>query len=189
MMTSGNLWLEITIAGFPYLLSFFFLVLSATGVKDLKAVTPDKDYLPYISVGVVAASYVIGVLTHRLTQIVVPPLMGFLERRLRLSNLANPQDPETLARNMARVWQRGSERLNKEIDFQFSLVALLRSLVLSLPILGLCISAWLSQARYSGLWIPVVTSLALASACLVVYRKQRLQVIRLRTAAFSELDK
>jgi len=43
-MTGATLWLEATIAGFPYLLSLFFFVLRWYEIYDLQKIIPLKNF-------------------------------------------------------------------------------------------------------------------------------------------------
>jgi hypothetical protein len=76
-MTAATLWLEITIAGSPLLAAILFVTFSIVGVKDLSKLGVPADYLPYLSVVLIIASFLTGIVTLRIGQI----LMFMLSRR------------------------------------------------------------------------------------------------------------
>ena len=188
-MTRRTLWLEITIAGFPYALALFFLVLRYYGVSDVEKVLPSKEYLPFIAVVILAISYVLGILAHRLLQIVIRPMMRLVRYCFRRGTRHDGSTPDDTTNYMVRVWQRGSERLNRELDFQFSLCALLQSLVVSVPLLGLSFSLWSCRSQNKFTWGILVLSIAFSGLCILVYKHQQRYLSRLRSLVCNEMDK
>jgi len=68
-MTAPTLWIEMTMAGSVYVASLLFLVLGCWR-PDLESLAKHFDHLlPYIAVAVVALSYILGFVAHRLIQI------------------------------------------------------------------------------------------------------------------------
>lgn len=187
-MTATTLWIEITIGGSLYLVAVGFLILAGFGIKDLRSLEAAKDYLPYLSACGVAASYIAGIVAHRLVQMLASPLLSRIERLLRITPLTERSDRNQVLTNMVKVWHSGSARLHRELDFQYALVALLRSLLLSVPFLGASISVWLVTAAPSRSWLPVLSVVLLWPLCFAAYRRQWMQYRTIRNAAISELN-
>jgi hypothetical protein len=76
-MTAPTLWIEITIAGFVYLVALCFFFLAIFKVSGFQILQPAKDFLPYISAGAIAASYVTGIVAHRIVQMIS---LGFFDK-------------------------------------------------------------------------------------------------------------
>jgi hypothetical protein len=166
-------WLEITIAGAVYLLAAFFWVLVSLGLSDeqfgaLSSQTL-KEYLPYAAVAFAAASYVVGILANRVIQLtprrLINPILTFLS--------PEPAPPVVGERsNMVRIWQYGSERLHRELDFQYSLVVLIRSLLFSVPLFGAGVATWLYSSKRAGVWQTVILASLIWLACVLALRRQ-----------------
>jgi hypothetical protein len=112
-----------------------------------------KDFLPYFSAILVGASYVSGMVAHRGIQALKP--------RTRLLKLMGKEGDPTGRRkreaNLIEVWQFGSSRLHREVDFQYAMVVLLRSLSYSIPFLAISILTWLNTTNKKGsLWVIVI---------------------------------
>src|SRR4051812_29082711 len=162
-----TLWLEITIAGAVYLLAALFWLLISLGLSDkqLCALSPHlKEYISYLAVGFAVASYVIGILAHRVIQLtprrLFKPLLSFV----------SPESENYIAGervNMVRIWQYGSERLHRELDFQYGLVALIRSLLFSIPLLGAGMATWLHYSKWAGIWQTVLIAALMWLACVL----------------------
>jgi hypothetical protein len=186
-VTAPTLWIEITIAGAVYVAAICFAWLGWLRAKDLLAVVGDKDLLPYLSAMAVAVSYVVGMLTHRLTAIVGRPVLKHLERVATIPRLFDPTPREVHFADMVSVWQRGSARLHRELDFQFALVALLRSLLFSVPTLTISVIFWLARTQQAGQWSAASGAVVLWSMVLVAYHRQWVQYRAIRRAAIEEI--
>ena len=97
-MNTFSLWIEISISGFFYVIALFFFLLTILGVENLNFIPNFKDYLAFVGVGIAIISYIFGILAHRLKEEVN-------------NSKADSVD----------LWQYGSARLHKEIDFQFTI--------------------------------------------------------------------
>lgn len=167
-----TLWLEITIAGAVYLLAALFWILVSLSPldKQLSDLSENlKNYLPYVAVGFAAASYVVGILAHRVIQLtplrLVSHFLAFVH--------SEPEEYVVGDReNMVRIWQYGSERLHRELDFQYGLVALIRSLLFSVPLLGAGLSVWLYSSNRAGTWQVAVLAAIVWLACLLALGRQ-----------------
>ena len=186
-MTNGTLWIEITIAGCPYVLSVGLLVLAFLGIKDLGQWSVEK-YLPYLSVVFVGTSYIFGIISHRVVPEIAASVLRPFRRIIQLQELKSPWSVEERTMQTLIIFQNGSQRLHRELDFQFSLVALLRSLLFSIPLLFFSFSVWLIQSNRSG--VALCAALAVPFWCLsfLAYRKQWAQYVRFMTETSKFLD-
>lgn len=169
-MTRGTLWIEITIAGSLYVMSLFFMFAGIYGNSYLGYEAHRfNSYLTYVAVGVVALSYIVGFVAHRVIQIFNWRLLRWArlttvkapksslkkERTSRLTRFDefvirdekdNPNgDPKSLEERMAGetvIWALNPQRIHNEIDFQFGQVALLRSLIWSTLLLASSVLFW-----------------------------------------------
>lgn len=175
-MTAPTLWIEITIAGAVYLIGISFLLFAGFGIADPRTLLPPEHFFPYLSAGVVAASYGIGVVAHR----VVQKVKCFIFERGKQANAME------WYRDSITIWQFGSQRTNRELDFQYGLVTLFRSLVCSIPFLGFSAIAWMARTGKPGAYSVIVLVIALWAPCFAAYRWQEINMRGLRDAAITE---
>ena len=190
-MLPPTLWVEIIIAGFVYLLAGFFLILTRMDSSSLMNLGVLKDYAALVSILVIFASYVLGLLAHRLLQLalltVVDPLLKLLGIKF---NVIGDTRKDFFSMNFV-LQQYGSQFLHREIDLQYSAFALFSSLIISLPLLGWSLSEWLIKikapawASDTALW----TCVLLAVAFFIVNIRQRRNFNGIRDEAFKELMK
>src|SRR5262249_43085605 len=133
---------------FFFVASLFFLALKLLDIHDLNFFVPLKDYLTFISVGVLGFSYILGILAHRAATII------FVQGS-RLIDHQNRGLQESPGAEMVQVWQYGSERLHTELDYQFNFLSLFASMTAAAPALGICAAAWLSDTAANHLAVPV----------------------------------
>ena len=144
-----------TIAGSVYVASLFFFVLALRyphlNLEGLA--TRFNPYLTYVAVGLVALSYVFGFVAHRVIQVAIDgrKIVKLWWQDLQLFPL-NQQLPdekkivreelrETLMEEM-NIWALCSDRVHREMDFQFPQLALFRSLTVSSLLLAASIAYW-----------------------------------------------
>jgi hypothetical protein len=180
-LTATALWLEITIAGFMYLVAICFFALAGFRFTDFQKVLGLKEILPYLSVGVVASSYVIGMISHRITQALKWAVVKWWHKRSKKPRV--PDDIKFFTSKMVPIWQSASDRLLKEIDLQYGLVSLLGSLTWSTPLVALSIVAWLLSVRRHGIWMVAAFAIGFWVCCFVAYRRQARQCVELREQA------
>lgn len=187
-MVPPTLWVEIIIAGFVYLLAFFFFVLNKAGIYDFGFMPPLADFVGLISLLVVFASYIFGFLMHRLVQIVILNIVAKLLGKLGFDfNLLGDAKPG-FYRDSFALYQYGSPALHREIDLQYSAFALFTSLVFSLPLLGASLFFWLGHTDVKDWALSVLlTCIGLSILSLLVNIRQRERFNRIRDAAFKEL--
>jgi len=167
-VTAATLWIEITIAGAAYLAAITFALLAYFHMQEIPWV--DKDTLPYVSVIAVGISYVLGIGVHRLTQGLGTVLSHvWAGDPWWLRPVFASHDGRVNRDIQAVFWQRGSDRLHREIDFQYALLALLRSLVLSIPLLALAVAAWFSiTPKHQNAVRPTLLGGSVAVALVVI---------------------
>jgi hypothetical protein len=193
-MTSTGLWTEILISGFLYLSVAFFAVLKLLNVTDLRFLSNFKDYLAIISGGVVVLSYLVGMMAHRLESIVSDisrPLVRVIQLRIfRRTIVQSIERSQNHRMEHVRVFQYGSERLNRELDFNFSFFVLFRSLVVSSFLLGVSCSFWLMDTSFRKYSLPVFVVSCLIALCFFgAYKKQKDHYMKLRDESFKEMEK
>jgi hypothetical protein len=185
-MSTSSLWAEVTISGFMLFLTLFFLALKWLGIHDLSFFSDLKDYMTILSIGVVAVSYIFGILVHRLIFIMVPPVLRFLRRQFR-------QVAESELRSHSRmvlVWQYGSERLQRELDYQFNFLALFTSMTVILPVLGVSAAIWVADTIAHSLAGPIlILGIALGIGFFIAYSNQSRRYRQLQDQALLEMEK
>lgn len=189
-MIASTLWAEITISGFIFLLSGAFLTLKYLGVRDLSFVAGLNDYATVLSVLAIAASYILGILIHRLISIAIKssrPLLLRLRRADGRATRPGSSVPEgTHARTV--IMQYGSDRLLKELDFQFNFLALFSQLAVALPLLGISAALWLADTAAGRLATPVlVIGLVMGAGFVVARVSQGRSYERLEVRAYHEV--
>jgi hypothetical protein len=179
-MATTSLWAEATISGLFLLASIFLLSLKLLGISDLSLLSEAKDYLALASIGVAIVSYVLGVLGHRLIVIVLPPLARSLLRAVKLAGVFKVYEVESTPHShMIPVWQYGSERLHRELDYQFNFLVLFTSMTINLPLFGVSLALWSADAvsvkwmAMPALTLSVVVGLAFFAAHYFQYQQYR----------------
>lgn len=191
-MTSTPLSVEFTIAGFFFFLSYFFIVLKPIGVKDLSFISSFTDYILIITIFIVGFSYFLGLLFNRLILSLVPSFSIFIRKSFRVRNSSIVCDNSTASsyKNIIYIWQFGSERLHKSLDFHNSDLTLFRLLALGFPMFGISFSYWLSSTNLSSyIWITLALSVILGIVSHFVYKKQLKYYLELSNFASEELKK
>jgi hypothetical protein len=192
-MTAGTLWIEMTIAGFVYVASLFFLLVGVSSVGDLESLAHQLEpYLTYVAVAVVGLSYIFGFVAHRIIQIASQRLEHMGEwcvskcilkgfDYVALAGVAGEKDLRKRMKDEMALWEMDPQRIYREIDFQFAQVALLRSLLVSVPLLALSIH-YLRFATGHPLAV-VIGVLFLYGCILLAFRRQSVQYDAIRQDA------
>ncbi len=188
-MKTYGVWLEVTISGFVFLLSGILLIMSALNKYELSDLDLCSKNFVVMTPLMIAASYVIGAIVHRLI-----PRFWFHVRRLFSQLRGKEASDKSNLRNdryhgLTVLWQYGSERIQRELDFQYSLFALFRSLTHGFPLLGLSYFLWAREAnlRADSVWIGTAVCSLLTVATFAAYLGQRRNNIDLRNAIFREM--
>jgi len=187
-MISFSLWTEVTISGFFYLVGVFFIILNLAGVKDFAFLSGLKDYVTLLAVFTLFISYLFGVLTLRMLQILLSPISQSLAKLLKNKDLA-VIDRDVAAEHNVIIFQYGSERLQREVDLQFSLYVMFSSLIFSIPFVGLTSYLWLAKIHLTLLGQAVlITSFAFGIVFLIIGYRQRKNHNRLKDKAVKHLQ-
>jgi hypothetical protein len=177
----ASIWLEITIAGFVYVVAIFFAIVAICDVHDLAILRPPNELLPYISAALVGLSYVLGLIFHRLTPLVAPRTFPLLNRLIKRRGKSYTKSPNSYLET-AEILHGGSTRVHREVDFQFALVALFRSLVFSIPLLGVTVAIWLLRTHHRGMVLFVSMDVIFWVMSVIAYQQQWRQHDRFKTA-------
>lgn len=188
-MIASTLWAEVTISGFIFLLSGAFLLMKYLGIRDLSFMAGLNDYLTILSVATIAASYILGILVHRLISMAIKSSGPWLRKIMRSPE--KPPGPDDLPPNVhprVVIMQYGSDRLLKEIDFQFNFMALFSQLSAGIPLLGISLASWLLDTPQSRLALPaLVIGLVMGAGFVVVRISQGRSYRRLEARAYREV--
>ncbi len=173
------------------LLALFFLALKWLGIHDFAFFAAFKDYVTILSIGVVAISYILGILVHRLIFIIIPPVLRFLRRQLRRVHNQQATESGFMSHSgMVLVWQYGSDRLHQELDYQFNFLALFVSMTGVLPVLGISAALWLIDTSVNRLALPVlILGIALGVGFFIAYLNQSRRYRQLQDQALLEMEK
>ncbi|MBK9928029.1 MAG: hypothetical protein IPP66_22390 [Anaerolineales bacterium] len=173
-----------------YLLASVFLIMNKGEIYDFEFMKNMKDYIGLISLLIVFASYILGLLMHRLIQGFLLSVINTILKKLNIDfNVLGDAKPEYDQMNFV-LQQYGSQYLHREIDLQYSAFALFTSLIVSLPTLGIALSMWLSHTVAKD-WASTALYICFVLAFLffVVDIRQRRRFNGIRDAAFKELMK
>lgn len=189
-----KIWVEVTIAGFFYLLSLFFLILFFADIKDLEFLSQFKELTTPIYIVILASSYLLGILAHRLIPLLhVNPFRSLIKWIKGHQNNDEQKSKSTREKtrylNQILTFQYGSDRLHRELDFQFSLFALLSSLSFAMPFLGVSLSLWLSITGFHRYILPAIICFTVLTICCIVAVKIQWKLyLGHRDAAYNEMQ-
>ena len=189
-MSNLNLWIEITISGFFYFLATFFLFLSLTGIFDLTFINALKDYVTALSVAIVIISYIFGSLAQKIIPLVFRLPLRMVRRLFRITSTIPYNESESMySASIAFVRQYGTERLNREIDIQFSALMMFSLLSVGFPLLGLSAFVWLNNTSQKHLSVPIlITCIIVGAFCFFTYIRHRREYGNFVRAAFGEIN-
>lgn len=197
-MATAALWLEITIGGGIWLAAALLLGLRLAGIDAPLARLPAQELGALGSAIVVALAFLVGILVHR-----VLPQLYWGGRRLLHRVAAEdaalrgapaptlwwPREAaldQRHAADMLGAWQQASARVHRELDLQFSLLALFRSAASGFVVLALAYAAWagpLQPWRETAVVSGFFLLLAAASAASL--RAQRRQYAQLQAVVLA----
>jgi hypothetical protein len=180
-MTAGTLWIEMTIAGSIYVVSLLFLAIGCW-YPDLTLesfLSRFHGSLTYLGIAFIGLSYIFGFVVHRLMQIAIS--IGTHWRKLILRE--SPYFPAVKTEVEARlgdeetIWESSPPRIQREVDFQFAQLALLRSLALSVPCLFGSICIWRLNTGQYAVWQSTywICFAAFYPLLIFAWRRQALQ--------------
>jgi len=190
-MTAATLWIEMTIAGSVYVMSLCFLVMAIwyPSLNFQSLASRAHDFLGYVSVAFVALSYVFGFVAHRVIQgaIYWGRLLAEKYHDRRLSRNDRPNRRTLAAQQLAKtlmeemeIWTRCSARVHREMDFQFTQRALLRSLAVSSLFLVASFCCWRRPTLQTHLLVGIACFVAFYAGLIIALVRQSRQYKMIR---------
>ena len=162
-MATTSLVVEFLLIGLVPFFTISFTVLLVVDVYDLSFLSQIKDYSSLLAVCLSLFLYLLGAITHRLTQLVNVRSLRFLWKLGRLKSLGQIFDKsEDWREDYYLVYQHGSDNLCDKITYNESLLRIFRSVAITMPILAIALSVWLDNAAGRTAALMAVT------ACLVI---------------------
>lgn len=162
-MATTSLVVEFLLIGlFPFF-TIFFTVLLILGVYDLSFLSQLKDFSSILTVCFILFIYLLGAITHRLSQLVNANSLKFLWKIRSLKSMGKTfSKSEKWTVDYHLVNQFGSDNICEKITYNESLLRVFRSVALSVPIFAIPLSLWLSTT------IGFIAALVALIACLVI---------------------
>lgn len=188
-MDPGTTKTASTIGGFCYLTGIVFLTLNIQGQEDLSGLVAPKDLLPYLTVVVVAVSYIVGSAVSSMIPVFGSKIAGWLESKGVAGIRVASREPGANQREVM-IWAHGSAQLVREINGRIRHLLLVRLLLPGIPFLTLSASAWLLRFQGADGAVPVaIVGLTLSIGLACGYQYQVKQVRRLEEMACDEIKR
>lgn len=169
-MISTSLIAEFLVIGlFPFF-TIAFAVLLIIGVYDLGFLAQVKDYSLLLSIWFALSVYLLGALTHRLSQLVNVRSLRFLWKLAPLESLGQifAIEREKWRDDYYLLYQYGSDNLCAKITYNESLHRVFKSVALTAPILAIVLAIWLSKSvGWPGALIAMAACLLVSLAAVV----------------------
>jgi hypothetical protein len=125
-------WIQITIPGFVYVSSVFFLILFFAGKYDLTFSKDTREYVPFIAILAIFFSYVVGFSAHLISEKVISIICS--EYKLSISNF----------KGMQKII---SDNVFKSLSDTYVDFVMLRHLSVSTFFLGLTLYNWFRKSK------------------------------------------
>ena len=178
-----------TVAGFCYLTGLIFFVLSARGEADLTSLVVPKDLLPYVSIVVVALSYVLGLVVLSMIPVLFSGLASWLEKKGLSFIRVSSHEPGANEREV-RIWVHGSAFIVEALNMRIGQLLMVRLLLPGVPLLTIGCAQWLFKFHsfeYGS--IVLALGLALSVGLAGAYRHLVKEVIKLEEGACREIER
>ncbi len=198
-MSTTSLVAEFLVIGFFPFLSTFFFVLYSFKIYDLSFIAKAESVMPGVIIVSMITIYIIGAIFHRITQAFNTNTFSFLMKIKsvhRIIGQKTPTDQEKWWKDYCLVYENGSTNLIRRLEYEESLVRIFRSTIITAPLFGVALWAWLKgTAYYQGAWVSVALSLVfcfMSFAAYVIQRKSMRLKFQLATEVIAEkrlLDK
>lgn len=162
-------WIEVTLAGFLYLVAVFFFFQTWFGIHNLDILL--KEVSPYAAVAI-PISYVFGLLLHSLVPMLSRNLLPE-EMQQWLRSDIHTKTKEDPIDTTARLAQFGTQELLVQLKGVYSTLVLFRLFAPGTFALGFSLASWYMDTQDKQ-YAPtiLVVSAALSFAFLCVYKKQ-----------------
>lgn len=178
-MATTSLVVEFLLIGLIPFSTIAFGILLAAGVYDLGFLSQVKDFSVLLVLCLTLVVYLLGALTHRLSQMVNVKSLRSLWKVSTLKPLGQLFDKSgKWHQDYYLVYQYGSEPLCDKVTYNESLLRVFRSTALMVPILALILALWLSKAvggpgAWAALGACAVITLAALIAIPIQYKNYR----------------
>jgi hypothetical protein len=174
IMNSRKLWVEITVAGFPFLATAYFIFLFIFGIYDLEHVKPALENLPYTAVLVTVLSYVFGLAAHVVSQ--------------RAYEIVTPDKYDAEKDIEFGAWS--SDYTQRHASYMYSTLVLFRLLTFGTFFLGITLTLWIRCTEWKEQCCAVaLTCLLLMLLFGIAWRSHRPPYKKFRDAANKSVEK
>lgn len=170
-MDTPKIWLEIAIAGFVYVAAAFFALLSWLHINDLSFLWNPREFAPYLSIGIILLSYVIGLSVHialhqaysklRKTRIWLA-IWKFLRKDQAPDKAEDDGDEDLILRDDI------SPRVLEHVKTSYNTFVLFRLLALGTPLLCVSLICWMSNTEFKDHRLPAAATLFLVTTLFAV---------------------
>jgi hypothetical protein len=151
-------WIQVTIAGFVYIASAFFVILKLVNKKNLQFVHV-KEYLPYLAILVVFLSYAVGYSAHLVSKTCIIDEF-YSEYKLT-------QDK---SRKLTEL-KENREELYQSLNDNYSNLVMFRHLFVATILLGISLFIWFYKHEKRKLkWIALITCIVFAAVFFIAWR-------------------
>lgn len=188
-MSLNPVRVEIVGVGFIILLGLFFWGMFLIGIEDFTFLVSYDKYLPYLTIIATIISYILGISTHRVSQVLSQTLRKLLAKQRRVRLHEYYKDPEAAVfESIVYVWQYGNERLHKGLDYHFTLLSFFRLTAIGVALLGSGLTLWLFRVEnvVYALW-ALFFSLVLFVLFFLALRRQRVILKLVEEPAIKEI--
>jgi hypothetical protein len=170
-MEAPKIWLEIAIAGFVYVAAAFFSLLSWLHINDLCFLWNAREFAPYLSIGIILFSYVIGLSVHNVLHQAYSKVRGTKTWRTISKSFDKdqaPNEPESDKGEDLFLREDISPRVLELIKSSYNTFVLFRLLALGTPLLCLSLIYWMSNTKFKDDRLPAAATLALLTILFAV---------------------
>lgn len=192
-MKKIQLGLEKTIAGFLLLIAIFFILLKLLKIDNIGFLLDIKSYyLPYISIGALAISYVIGTVADIIIKYLLTMFLLVFGKLLKINLYKTWYERLAWRYNFVRYvrfLQNTSEKLWNEFESKQKQLVLIRLLFFATPFLGFSIPLWLgNKVNLSIIVLLIIISIITFISLSVALIEQRKSFLRFKDDAFNEIE-
>jgi len=168
-MATTSLVVEFLLIGLIPFFTIAFTMLLAMGVYNLAFLSQVKDYTVLLGLCLTLLVYLLGALTHRLSQLVNVKSLRFLWKLGTLKPLGQLFDKSgKWHEDYYLVYQYGSDNLCDKITYNESLLRVFRSAALTVPIFAVALTLWLAKSvGWAGAWVALAACLGLTLAAVI----------------------
>jgi hypothetical protein len=141
MFREIKIWIELTIPGFLYLLTGFFLFLLCFNINDLKFLQNTRDYLPYISIIIIVLSSIVGHTAYKVLQ----HLIYFVRPKFKYN-----------ATNNVKLIRKVPEIFQTPLSESYIVFVFFRHLIIGTFSVGCVLVIWLGCSNNTQYQYPII---------------------------------